>query len=222
MLYNIALDIGCGDVFFLSQFKDSCKDFNVFAVDNAFNDEIIKALSNKYEQYNISFFKDINEINTEGQTVSILFLLDVIEHIEHDGAFLKSIINMPFVGENTLIVISVPAFQSLYCEHDKWLGHYRRYSRNSLIAVAKQNGCHIITSGYFFCSLLIIRAIQKATAFLLKKEKAQVGLGNWKYCNSISKLYSKVLICDFYLCKWLHLPGLSTYVLCKTRSQNNK
>jgi trans-aconitate methyltransferase len=51
-----AVDIGCGDVFFLTRFSDRHPDFNLSAVDTAFDDGIIGELSAKYSQYSIKFY----------------------------------------------------------------------------------------------------------------------------------------------------------------------
>jgi 2-polyprenyl-3-methyl-5-hydroxy-6-metoxy-1,4-benzoquinol methylase len=62
--------------------------------------------------------------------VNVITMLDVLEHIEDDVEFLKRIRNV--ASEDHLILMSVPACQFLYGEHDRLLHHYRRYSRQTL------------------------------------------------------------------------------------------
>jgi len=59
-----------------------------------------------------------------------VFALNVVEHIEDDVLALSNIKKLLKPGG--VVVILVPAFQSLYNSFDKELYHYRRYSRKSL------------------------------------------------------------------------------------------
>nr|WP_100227157.1 methyltransferase domain-containing protein [Spirulina subsalsa] len=56
---------------------------------------------------------------------------DVLEHIEDDVNALK--ILSSWLKPGGYLCISVPAFQFLFGYHDRMLGHYRRYSRQSLV-----------------------------------------------------------------------------------------
>ncbi|MBD2577178.1 class I SAM-dependent methyltransferase [Oscillatoria sp. FACHB-1406] len=55
---------------------------------------------------------------------------DVLEHIEDDARALEKLHSL--LKPNGYLCISVPAFQILFGYHDKMLGHYRRYSCETL------------------------------------------------------------------------------------------
>jgi SAM-dependent methyltransferase len=57
---------------------------------------------------------------------------DVLEHIEDDAAAVRAVYDLLVPGG--VAVISVPAYQWLFGHHDVQLGHYRRYTRRSLLA----------------------------------------------------------------------------------------
>lgn len=216
---KIVVDIGCGDVYFLSQFCKSYPNFVPLAVDTAFSDEIILNLKAEYPQTPIQYYKDVNEISIENDSVSLIFLLDVIEHIEKDIEFLHKIKQLPYVNKQTLFFISVPAFNNLFCNHDKWLGHYRRYSKTMLKNHIKEAGLKEIESGYFFFSLLFPRIVQKMIEKPTQKEDVE-GIGNWSGGEFMTKFYKNILIFDYKLSKILakigiKLPGLSTYIICR-------
>lgn len=218
------LDIGSGDIFFLTEFSKKYSNAKLIAVDTAYSDKLITFLTEKHKDQKIFFFKSINEIKNIYKPISLIFLLDVIEHIENDTDFLKQLSTQTYVQTNTLFFITVPAYQSLFCNHDKWLGHYRRYSQKQLKKHIEQSGLSYITGGYFFTSLLLPRFLQKKIQNL-KKDETINGIGDWKGGKLISAIYKFLLLSDYYFSKFLRLfrirmPGLSTYAICK-KSGNN-
>ncbi len=64
--------------------------------------------------------------------------LNVLEHIDRHELALKHMWEVLPAGGR--VVLMVPAFEALYGEIDAKLGHYRRYTRASLSAVAKSAG----------------------------------------------------------------------------------
>lgn len=213
------LDIGCGDLFFLHYFSSIVEHPYPIAVDTAFENQIICALKEKYQNFSCTFCQSVGEVDLGEKKASIVFLMDVIEHIEDDVAFLSALKQKKFVGAGTLFMITAPAFQSLYCSHDKWLGHYRRYSSKLLKERVAQAGMNVVDDGYFFFSLLIPRFLQKKIE-LLRKEKPVTGIGGWNGGKTISWLYEKILLCDYCVTSifrkiGIKLPGLSTFVICK-------
>lgn len=220
-LYTI--DIGCGDIFFLNQFCKTYTKTVPIAVDTAFTEDIINALSLQYECINVKLFNHINKVNLDGQSANIIFLMDVIEHIKDDIQFLTEIKNQEYINNDTYFVITVPAFNNLYCAHDKWLGHYRRYNQQMLKDHTQKAGLTIVTGGYFFTTLLIPRLIQKKLESSKKSEQEITGIGGWNGGKLISKIYEGLLLCDYYFFRIFRLigikmPGLSTYAICKRQS----
>jgi 2-polyprenyl-3-methyl-5-hydroxy-6-metoxy-1,4-benzoquinol methylase len=72
--------------------------------------------------------------------------LNVLEHIEDDRATLNALVSALTPGGR--IVLLVPAFPSLYGPIDAALGHCRRYTRQSLHALAQGSGLNLIKAHY--------------------------------------------------------------------------
>jgi hypothetical protein len=222
---DIILDIGSGDAFFLTQFSEKYSNLKLVAVDTAYDDELILFLSEKYKGHAIEFFQTVDDVKITNGRVSLVFLLDVIEHIEDDVNFLKNLLksNIP---PDTFFLITVPAYQYLYCKHDRWLGHYRRYSQKLLKEHVEKAGLHYVSGGYFFTSLLLPRLMQKMIEKLQNDNNGKdTGIGDWNGGKFISGIYEKVLLLDYFFSKLLRclgikLPGLSSYAICT--SQANK
>jgi SAM-dependent methyltransferase len=65
-----------------------------------------------------------------------ILYIDVLEHIKEDNEEL--VLAARHLKTNGVIVVLAPAFPWLYTAFDAAIGHFRRYTRNSLRAVAPQ------------------------------------------------------------------------------------
>jgi len=83
---------------------------------------------------NINFRKDYQHLHLKFDSV---ILLNVLEHIK-DQALAFSIFNYLLKPGGSLIVL-VPAYSFLYCNFDKALSHFRRYTVASLKSVILAN-----------------------------------------------------------------------------------
>jgi cyclopropane fatty-acyl-phospholipid synthase-like methyltransferase len=222
---DIALlaDIGCGDAFFVSQLAKHFAGCRFYAVDTAFTPSLVATLEKRYADCNIAFCSDISEIrlsdNDARRTFDVILLLDVIEHVENDVDFLASLQSIAGFGTETLVVVTVPAYASLYCSHDKWLGHYRRYTEKLLIGRMQQTGFTPLSSGYFFTGLLLPRILQKFREKLFGVPQTG-GIGKWQGGKFATSTVKNILTLDYKLSRFLRkagikLPGLSCYCIVK-------
>jgi hypothetical protein len=216
---KIIFDIGCGDTFFIESLSSKFTDCKFFAIDIAFSDEFIQEKSIALNKKNIYLFKDVDTALFEcNQEVSLILLMDVIEHIESDSKFLLSLSQKKHISNNTFFFITVPAFQNLFCEHDIFLEHFRRYSNNSLKHLLMNCGFKIDKIGYFFTILLIPRIINIIIEKIQKDKKIEVqGLSTWNGGRFKSKIIEYILIFDFFIFKIFNnkFPGLSNFVICR-------
>jgi hypothetical protein len=162
--------------------------------------------------------------NRPSSRADVLLLLDVLEHVEDDVAFLDAL-----VRENThsgsIVLVSVPAWSALFTAHDTQLAHFRRYSPASAAKLLERSGLEVEKRGGLFHSLLAPRGASK----LVEVARAALGLPAvvpatpaWRGGALQTKLVSAALALDNrashlsarYL---LELPGLSWWALCKTR-----
>jgi SAM-dependent methyltransferase len=122
----------------------------------------------------------INDEDFNDNSFGNCLLLDVIEHIADDEAFLK-VLNKK-MRKGAKLIISVPAFQCLMSSHDKAVGHFRRYSLKDLKLKLAQSGFLEIGGGYFFSYLffavLIFRAAFEKVGFI-KAEKSTTNRGHF-------------------------------------------
>ena len=83
----------------------------------------------------------------------IILMMDVLEHVEDDLALLRDVI--PRIKTGGYVLITVPALPFLWSSHDVFLGHYRRYTLNSLKKlILNSDKLEILKTHYYFASIL--------------------------------------------------------------------
>ena len=98
----------------------------------------------------------VNDFLKTKNHYDLIFMADVLEHLENDKEILDKLFNkLRFGGK---IIIFVPACQFLFSDFDKKIGHFRRYSFDTLFNILP-NSSVILDSKYidsvgFFASLM--------------------------------------------------------------------
>lgn len=76
-----------------------------------------------------------------------VLLLDVIEHIKNDSLVIKEAKRVLKPGG--VIVLTAPALQFIWSNHDSGQGHQRRYTRRRLTMLANRHGLSVPFISYF-------------------------------------------------------------------------
>jgi len=84
---------------------------------------------------------------------NVLVAMDVLEHLEDDSSALREWASRLLPGG--LAFITVPAFPVLWSYHDEILKHKRRYTKGSLIQIARQAGLEPMKVSYSFSFLFL-------------------------------------------------------------------
>jgi SAM-dependent methyltransferase len=204
------LDVGSGDGFFAEKLVEALGDgTEVTCVDAAYTDadlaeELPAGLSRARALPSEAAFDG-------------LVLLDVLEHVEDDGAFLRSALRLVRPGGWALV--SVPAWQSLFSRHDERLLHFRRYRPSAGRRLLEEGGLRIERSGGLFASLVPPRVAQKALQVAgLGSEPRD--LGQWTGGALKTGALGAVLRADAAACGGasklgIEVPGTSWWAACR-------
>ncbi|MFT4522424.1 MAG: ubiquinone/menaquinone biosynthesis C-methylase UbiE [Bacteroidia bacterium] len=202
-------DVGAGDIYFATRLAEQLDD-DVLAIDIGY--ERTETVGRVHKYINISELED--------NSVDVVLLMDVIEHINDVGAFLSEL--MPKVKSGGYFYITVPAFQFLFSEHDVFLRHYRRYSKKLMRTTMASQPLTIEKMFYFYTSLFAARTLVKGIETIMPPNKSGEGVGNWGEDENHwkTKMVEGVLNVDFKVNHalqklGLNLPGLSLCALCK-------
>jgi len=219
------LDIGCGDAFVVASLAADFQEMQFSAVDINFTEEQLSELNIAHAGKNLAFYQNLTDIpSSDHAKTDLVMLLDVIEHIEDDLGFMSSLHQHDFITNETDFLIMVPAYPGLYSSHDDVLGHYRRYTNESLKAMLINGGFRTRHLSYFFASLLPLRYLQvreeKRTG--TKKEHERSELVQWTKGPFLTNLVTSILTFDYTIGRLLHrvgvkMPGLSNLCICSFR-----
>jgi hypothetical protein len=205
------VDIGSGDAYVIHALQDKNLAAEYFAIDTAYTPQVIKQLRENNPDSNVVYVQDLETyLRDHATTDATLFLcMDVLEHLPDESLILDHL-----GAGNNHYFFAVPAFQSVFSQHDVLLGHYRRYTRRQLKNLLEQRGFKISRSGYYFTSLLVFRWIDK----LLGRDK-KASIDNWKGSDAKTDFINAVLSGDFaagnvFQSLGIRIPGLSCYCQC--------
>jgi 2-polyprenyl-3-methyl-5-hydroxy-6-metoxy-1,4-benzoquinol methylase len=147
--YRHVLDVGAGSAIFSKHLLDRRAE-SAICVDSAYPAE-------RSETYNGKVIRFVREI-TPGNA-DLVLLMDVLEHVDDDVGLIQASLAGAVPG--ACVLISVPAFQSLFSAHDRFLEHRRRYTIRSLERAAAAAGLKVMSTRYFFAMILpLVAAIR--------------------------------------------------------------
>ncbi|MBL4711664.1 MAG: class I SAM-dependent methyltransferase [Gammaproteobacteria bacterium] len=89
-----------------------------------------------------------NTAKFKPQSLPAVGLFDVIEHIEDDVNFLKSV--RAIMKTNARLYVTVPSYRFLWSAEDIAAGHFRRYNLNAISKVLQSAGFQVEFSSYIF------------------------------------------------------------------------
>jgi hypothetical protein len=150
---EILFDVGAGSGYFASIFVKNKKTSKAFCIDPF------------YSQDQLGIKNNLNFVTAApSEKADVLLFIDVLEHVEDDLALLKSYISIS--SADALFVISVPAFKSLWSNHDVFLEHFRRYRKKDLKNLINRAGLVEVDSSYIFGSIFplvwLIRKLKRS------------------------------------------------------------
>jgi hypothetical protein len=79
---------------------------------------------------------------------SLILMLDVLEHLEHPVGALQHALDL--LVPKGIVIVTVPAFMTLWTNHDVLNHHLTRYTKQRFREVARRSGLAIQEDRYFY------------------------------------------------------------------------
>ncbi len=147
----------------------------------------------------------------EGKPVDVALLMDVLEHTPDDLAVLCE--TAGHVEQGGYVFITVPAFSWLRSMHDRFLGHYRRYSRGRLETLIRRcPDLEIVSLHYYYASIF-----PAAVPWRLARRHRNIGGGSDlrslpRWLNGLLQWITRA---ELTLATKNHVAGLTVVALCR-------
>ena len=141
------LDVGAGSGFFSHHLLTHTAAQEAWCVDISYDAESDATVSGKPVHYRIG----VDQVEAD-----LVLLMDVLEHVDDDVGLLRAYVDK--VPSGSRFLISVPAFQALWNDHDDFLEHKRRYTLKHMEQVARDAGLQVRHGAYYFGLVLPIAA----------------------------------------------------------------
>jgi hypothetical protein len=154
----------------------------------------------------------------------VVLLLDVLEHVVDDSGFLEAIVS-DHLASRGLVVVSVPAWPSLWTSHDIALGHHRRYTPQTFATLLASAGLRVLQSGQAFATLPLARGLGVARERLGRRwphasTSVIAPTSTWRAPRLVTEAIHAFLSLDLAMSRFardrgVELPGLSLWALCE-------
>jgi len=203
------VDIGSGEGFF-ADFLHKEKIGRLIL-----DDHNLTSLKRSIRKHNdLGCMSDICKLPFASESFDLVCALDVIEHIEDDKRALKEIFRV--VKKGGYLLLTVPAYNFLYGEHDEFAGHIRRYTLKEVRKKLTQSCFDVVWFNYAkaiaFFPMLFLRFFKK----LSRKSEAKIRPDFFNLPVILNRLFNFLLCIEMPLFKYTRVPfGVSVICLGK-------
>jgi ubiquinone/menaquinone biosynthesis C-methylase UbiE len=137
-IHGAVLEIGCSSGFLLHDLRQAFPHAEIVGADI-----VVKPLERLGESLpGVQLVQmDVLQCPLRGQQFDAVVALNVLEHIEEDGAALEKMARLLKPGG--ILVLEVPQGPNLYDCFDAYLRHFRRYSKKDLLAKIAASGLQL-------------------------------------------------------------------------------
>ena len=196
--FHALLDIGAGSGIFAKQLLRGRAELAI-CIDPAYQEERQELFHGKP----ICFLRQIGS-----ERCDLILLMDVLEHVEDDVGLLRSA--LVGAAEHAYVLITVPAFQTLFSAHDIFLEHKRRYTLRQVEEVVRAAGLEILSTRYFFAFLLPIAATLR-----LLRQQSEPKSDLKEHCKLVNLMLFWLHRLELPLFRFNRIGGLTVFCLAR-------
>lgn len=198
------LDIGCGSGVFVEYLKNF--NSNIFGID--ISPQILALLRQRNKGIQVAA-ADAARLPLKDNSFDLISLIDVLEHMDDDRKLISDIGRL--LKPCGILLLSVPAYNALYGNHDRLYGHKRRYRRRQLANTLRDEGFEIIRATYFQPAFVLPLWIKRK--FFSGDSENDDFLPVHK---SINSLLNNILCLEKYFLRRFDIP-FGTTLICVAR-----
>ncbi|MDE2588585.1 MAG: class I SAM-dependent methyltransferase [Patescibacteria group bacterium] len=163
------------------------------------------------------FMNTLTTISVRDKSFDLITALDVIEHIQDEKKVLIEINRI--LKSDGFVVITVPAFQFLWSEHDVAVSHVRRYDVSSLSKALNDSGFTIVRISYFVSFVFPFVALYRLlTKSGIKKSNPKPNMTRLPWL--VNMILEKIMHLENNIIKKFNFPFGSS-IVCIAKKQTH-
>ena len=183
------LDVGPGTGNNIQYYKDKASQITLLEI----NKNLANSLKLKFDGDKKIIVLN-TDIHSQEKKFDTILYMDVLEHIEDDEKEIDKALKQLNSGGN--LIFFVPAYQFLYSDFDKAIGHIKRYNKKFFLSFKKDENITIIELKYIDSIGFFIAVLNK---LFNKDNKESIGLGVkiWDKLIFLSKIMDLIFLNKF-------------------------
>jgi len=183
------LDVGPGTGNNIQYYKDKASQITLLEI----NKNLANSLKLKFDGDKKIIVLN-TDIHSQEKKFDTILYMDVLEHIEDDEKEIDKALKQLNSGGN--LIFFVPAYQFLYSDFDKAIGHIKRYNKKFFLSFKKDENITIIELKYIDSIGFFIAVLNK---LFNKDNKESIGLGVkiWDRLIFLSKIMDLIFLNKF-------------------------
>ena len=190
------VDVGAGSGFFSTRLAGPGGATSVLCVDPNYDADRVEGA--------VEFARSVDPVAGAGD---VYLFIDVLEHVDDDLGLLRAYTDHAPAG--AIVLITVPAFMSMWSAHDEYLEHRRRYRLGELRSVVAAAGLEVMHRRYLFGTLFPVAwAVRRAR----RSRPAATDLRAAPLV--VDRVLTALLNAEHRL-RWNRLAGLSAFVVAR-------
>ena len=203
---DIILDAGCGTGGFA---KILANDYQMLCLDTS---EIALDYCRKRGLEHL-FLTTIDGFPKSNWNVQAVTMLDVIEHIDDDVKTVADVSSI--ISKNGYFIVTVPAYQWMWSQHDELHMHKRRYTKKTITNLLITNGFSIDYASYLNFFLFLPAVLKRLIGSKIHKTN-EIQSPVDKLPAFLNSLFRNVFKLEAYLLPLIRFPfGLSVIVIAR-------
>ncbi len=196
------LDIGAGSGFFARYLLANTAASEAWCVDTGYTEDWSTIELGKP----VHFQRSIS-----ASSADLVLLMDVLEHVDDDMGLLREYSSR--IPRNASVLISVPAFQALWSEHDEFLDHKRRYTLRGLEQLVEKSGLTVSHGAYFFGFVLPAAAASRLSTRFRRMRKNQPQSQLARHSRLVNESLAHICAVELKVMRLNRLGGLTAFCL---------
>jgi hypothetical protein len=202
--FSRILDIGAGSGFFSKYLLEHSTAASGICVDTGYPRDWEEQHAGK----TLAFRRSV-----DADQADLVMFMDVLEHVDDDVGMLVAYAAKATRGASLLI--TVPAFQWLWSDHDVFLEHRRRYDVADLEIAVRRAGLSIVRSSYYFGLVFPIAAALRLAGKLRSKSTDAPKSQLKKHGAATNSILTAMCMAELPLLRLNRLAGLSVFCLAR-------